>query len=246
MSSERLAELIHDNQPCVVLSGAGVSTESGIPDFRSPGGIWAQYDPSEYATIHAFLAEPAKVWEFYKLRFAMLKDARPNAAHEALAELERSGHVEAIVTQNIDRLHGLAGSQNVVEVHGSIATCSCLDCGRRVPFDEVLAIVESAPAPACPDCGSILKPDVVMFGELLPVAAIARATELARSARLLLVVGSSLAVFPVGDLPQETLDAGGRLAIVNREPTAFDDEAALVVHAGAGETLDAVRRQLLK
>ena len=246
MSAERLAELIAANQPCVVLTGAGVSTESGIPDFRSPSGVWAQFDPREYATIHAFLADPARVWEFYKRRFAMLKDARPNAAHEALAELERRGHVEAIVTQNIDRLHRLAGSQNVVEVHGSIATCSCLDCGRSVPFDEVLAMVESAPAPACPDCGSILKPDVVMFGELLPVDAIARAAELARSARLLLVVGSSLAVFPVGDLPQETLDAGGKLAIVNREPTPFDEEAAVVVHGPAGETLDAARDHLLK
>jgi NAD-dependent deacetylase len=244
MSAERLAALIQENQPCVVLTGAGVSTESGIPDFRSPSGVWAQYDPRDYATIQAFLADPAKVWEFYKLRFAMLKDARPNAAHEALAELERRGRVEAIVTQNIDRLHGLAGSQNVVEVHGSIATCSCLDCGRRVTFDEVVAVVESAPAPACPDCGSILKPDVVMFGEYLPVAAIARAADLARSARLLLVVGSSLAVFPVGDLPRETLDAGGKLAIVNREPTPFDDEAALTIHAAAGETLAAALEHL--
>src|SRR5262245_39695670 len=232
MSAEQLAELIRENQPCVVLTGAGVSTESGIPDFRSPSGIWAQYDPMEYATIHAFLADPVKVWEFYKLRFAMLRDARPNAAHETLAELERQGYVEAVVTQNIDRLHGLAGSRNVVEVHGSIATCGCLACGRRATFDEVPVMVQTAPAPACADCGSILKPDVVMFGELLPVAAIQRAAELARSARLLLVVGSSLAVFPVGDLPQETLDAGGKLAIVNREPTPFDDEASFVVHAG--------------
>jgi NAD-dependent protein deacetylase/lipoamidase len=244
MSAERLAELIRENQPCVVLTGAGVSTESGIPDFRSAGGIWAQYDPMEYATIAAFRRDPAKVWEFYKLRFAMLKDARPNAAHEALAELERRGDVEAIVTQNVDRLHRLAGSQDIVEVHGSIATCSCLDCGRRVGFDEVLAMVEGAPAPACPDCGSILKPDVVMFGEYLPPAAIERASRLARSARLLLVIGSSLAVFPVAGLPQETLAAGGKLAIVNREPTPFDGEAELTIHAAAGKTLSVVVRHM--
>ncbi len=239
MSAEPPPELTRENQPCAVLTGAGVSTESGIPDFRSPSGIWSKYDPLEYATIDAFLADPVKVWEFYALRFGVLKDARPNAAHDALAELERTGHVEAVVTQNIDRLHQLAGSQNVVEVHGSIATSSCLACGLRASFDEVLGMLEDASAPACAQCGSILKPDVVMFGELLPVAAIERATELARAARLLLVVGSSLAVFPVGDLPRETRDAGGLLAIVNREPTPFDEEAALAIHAPAGETLAA-------
>jgi len=246
VSAARLAELIRDNQPCVVLTGAGVSTESGIPDFRSPSGIWARYDPMEYATIDAFRRDPVKVWDFYARRFDMLKDAKPNAAHEALAELERRGFVEAVVTQNVDRLHGLAGSENVVEVHGSIATSSCLACGRRATFDEVLTALESAPAPACEICGATLKPDVVMFGELLPLDAIERATELARSARLLLVVGSSLAVFPVGALPEETLAAGGELAIVNREPTPFDDEAALVIHAPAGETLDAARKHVLK
>ncbi len=229
-----------------MLTGAGVSTESGIPDFRSPTGIWAQYDPMEYATIDAFLADPVKVWEFYARRFGVLKDARPNAAHEALAELERAGYVRAIVTQNVDRLHELAGSRDVVEVHGSIGTCSCLACGLRVSFDEVLRMLEDAPAPVCKSCGSILKPDVVMFGELLPVAALERATQLARGAGLLRVVGSSLAVFPVADLPLEAIAAGGLLAIVNREPTPYDHDAALVIHAGAGETLDTVRGHLVE
>jgi NAD-dependent deacetylase len=245
VSAERLAELIQENQPCVVLTGAGVSTESGIPDFRSPSGIWARYDPMEYATIDAFRRDPVKVWEFYALRFEALKEARPNAAHEALAELERDGYVTAIVTQNIDRLHELAGSRDVIEVHGSIRTASCLACGHRVSLEEVLRMLEHEPAPACPTCGATLKPDVVMFGELLPVGAIERATELARAARLLLVVGSSLAVYPVAGLPEETLATGGKLAIVNREPTPFDDEAALTIHAGAGETLDAARNHLL-
>jgi NAD-dependent deacetylase len=235
---------MRENQPCVVLTGAGVSTESGIPDFRSPSGIWAQYDPMEYASIEAFRDDPVKVWEFYARRLEMLKDARPNAAHEALARLEHDGYVEAVVTQNIDRLHEFAGSRDVVEVHGSIRTSSCLACGRRATLDEVLKLLEHAPAPRCEDCGSTLKPDVVMFGELLPLAAIERATELARSARLLLVVGSSLAVFPVAGLPEETLAAGGKLAIVNREPTPFDDAAALTIHAGAGETLAAVIRYM--
>jgi NAD-dependent deacetylase len=240
MSAQRLAELIRDNQPCVVLTGAGVSTESGIPDFRSPTGIWAQYDPMEYATITAFLADPVKVWDFYGKRLDMLADAQPNPAHHALVALERAGLVAAVVTQNIDRLHERAGTTELVEVHGSIRTASCRTCGLRVPFDEVVRLLETEPAPPCPACTTILKPDVVMFGELLPERAIDRATELARGARLLLVVGSSLEVYPVASLPEETLRAGGRLAIVNLSETPWDRVADLRVAAPAGETLAAV------
>src|SRR5581483_1139181 len=191
IAAERLAELIRAHQPCVVLTGAGVSTASGIPDFRSPTGIWAQYDPLEYASIDAFLADPAKVWDFYAKRLDVLGRAEPNDAHYALADLEAHGWVDAVVTQNIDRLHERAGSRNVVEVHGSIRTSSCLDCGTVIPLDEVVALL---PLPSCPTCGRVLKPDVVMFGELLPPSAIERAVELAVGARLLLVVGSSLEV----------------------------------------------------
>ena len=133
-----------------------------------------------------------------------------------------------------------AGSRDVVEVHGSIRTSSCLDCGHTETFDQVVRLLETTPAPVCAECGSVLKPDVVMFGELLPEAAIDRADALARNARLLLVVGSSLGVYPVADLPRVTLEAGGRLAIVNRDPTPFDRAAALTIHAGAGDTLTAV------
>src|SRR6266487_1034479 len=191
-----LARLIRANQPCVVLTGAGVSTESGIPDFRSPTGIWAEFDPAEYASLPAFKVDPAKVWRFYKPRIAMLTDAEPNAAHLALAALERAGFVEAVVTQNIDLLHERAGSRNLVEVHGSIRTATCLSCGSTYRRDEVLSKLEHAEWPTCDRCGAILKPDVVFFGELLPVDAIERAFELARNARLLLVVGSSLEVYP--------------------------------------------------
>ena len=177
-----LAALVRSRPPCVVLTGAGISTESGIPDFRSPSGIWAKYDPMEYATIGAFRRDPVKVWEFYALRFSVLTRAEPNDGHRALAELERRGLVRAVVTQNIDGLHQRAGSRDVIEVHGSIRTASCLRCGERVPLDEVVAALESAPAPPCPRCGAILKPDVVMFGELLQVDAIDRAFRLARAA----------------------------------------------------------------
>jgi len=215
-----------------VLTGAGVSTESGIPDFRSPTGIWAELDPMEYASLRAFQADPEKVWSFYAQRIEMLTGAEPNAAHHALAELERRGFVSAIVTQNIDLLHERAGSRDVVEVHGSIRTASCPACGASFPLEESLL-----PLPRCADCGAVLKPDVVFFGELLPRAAIDRAYELARSTQLLLVVGSSLEVYPVADLPLETVRAGGSFAIVNRGPTGLDAQALIKIEGSAGETL---------
>jgi NAD-dependent deacetylase len=220
-----------------VLTGAGVSTESGIPDFRSATGIWAQHDPMEYATIDAFRRDPAKVWDFYAKRIDVVAAAEPNAAHLAIAALEARDLVAAVITQNIDRLHERAGSRDVVEVHGSIRTASCPSCGNTVSFDEVVARL---PVPACDACGAVLKPDVVMFGELLPEQAMERATAFARKARLLLVVGTSLEVWPVAGLPVETLDAGGRLAIVNRDETPYDADAAFVARDTAGTVLGRV------
>jgi NAD-dependent deacetylase len=243
-SVERLAGLIRTRRPCLVLTGAGISTESGIPDFRSPTGIWARYDPMEYASIDAFRRDPVKVWEFYALRFEVLTRAEPNPGHLALAELERSGYLQAVVTQNIDGLHGRAGSRDVIEVHGSIRTASCLECGERVSLEEVVAALRDVPAPLCPRCGSVLKPDVVMFGELLPAAAMERAGDLAREAGLLLVVGSTLEVYPVAGLPEETVSSGGALAIVNRGVTPVDRLADVRIDAGAGETLAALSRLL--
>ncbi len=243
-----LAELIVENQPCVALTGAGVSTESGIPDFRSPTGIWASFDPREYATIGAFRRDPEKVWRFYAPRFSMLTDAEPNRAHRALAELDQMGLLEAVVTQNIDLLHERAGSRTVVEVHGSIRTSACLGCGLSYPLAEVVALLaaDDRGAPRCSECGSVLKPGVVFFDELLPAEAIDRAFELARWARLLLVVGSSLEVYPVAGLPQETLDAGGKVAVVNEGPTWVDPRAALVLRERAGPALAEVAAQLAR
>ena len=233
MSTARLAELIRERQPCVALTGAGVSTESGIPDFRSAGGIWATYDPAEVASIDAFRRDPARVWEFYDRRLAVLADAEPNDAHRALARLEQLGLLRALVTQNVDGLHQRAGSRDVVEVHGSIRGAVCLRCDASVPFERVQELL---PLRRC-ECGEILKPGVVMFGELLPVAAYERAAELARTAGLLLVVGSSLEVYPVAGLPLETVAAGGALAIVNRDPTPFDDDAEVRLAGSAGALL---------
>ena len=233
MTPGDLAELIRERQPCVVLTGAGVSTESGIPDFRSAGGIWATYDPMEVASIAGFRRDPVRAWEFYARRLALLEDAEPNDAHRALARLEELGLVEAIVTQNVDGLHQRAGSTDVLEVHGSIRAAICLACGAPAGLERVQELL---PLPLC-ECGEVLKPGVVMFGELLPEYAIERATALARRARLLLVVGSSLEVHPVAGLPLETLAAGGSLAIVNRGPTALDDRADLLLDGSAGALL---------
>jgi NAD-dependent protein deacetylase/lipoamidase len=240
MSAVKLADLIRERQPCVVLTGAGVSTESGIPDFRSATGLWAQFDPLEFGSIEAFRRDPHKVWSFYKPRVSMLTDAEPNPAHLALAELEQHGLVQAVVTQNIDLLHERAGSRDVVEVHGSIRTATCPGCGARHELEQVLELLAEAEAPACPVCGEIVKLDVVFFGELLPPEAIDRAYELARGAALMLVVGSALEVYPIAGLPEETLAAGGKLAIVNRGPTPYDARANLRIDGSAGEVLPAV------
>jgi NAD-dependent deacetylase len=236
VSAAELAALVKERQPCVVLTGAGISTESGIPDFRSPTGIWAEVDPFEVASIQAFRRDPERVWSFYRKRIGMLLDAEPNAGHRALAELERRGLLQAVVTQNIDTLHSRAGSEQVIEVHGSIRAAECPRCLWREDTEGVLAQLEDHPVPLCDHCGEVLKPGVTLFGELLPAAAIERATELARGAALMLVVGSSLEVWPVAGLPLESRS----VAIVNQGPTALDAQAVLKIDAPAGETLSAV------
>jgi NAD-dependent deacetylase len=216
-----------------VLTGAGISTESGIPDFRSPTGIWAEVDPLEVASIRAFRRDPERVWSFYRTRIHSLLAAEPNTGHVALAELERRGLVHAVVTQNIDMLHRRAGSREVVEMHGSIRSATCPNCLWAEGIEGVLEQLEEHRAPLCVHCGEILKPGVTLFGELLPVGAVERATDLSRSAALMVVVGSTLEVWPVAGLPLEARS----LAIVNRGATALDDRAILKIDAGAGETL---------
>lgn len=239
-----LASLVRERGPALVLTGAGMSTESGIPDFRSAQGIWAEVDPMEVASIDAFRRDPVRVWQWYGPRIHGLLAAEPNAGHRALAELERGGHVRAVVTQNIDTLHTRAGSADVVEVHGSIRRFDCLACGAAVTLDDVLAQLEEREAPVCPLCTAILKPGVVMFGELLPADAFLRAERLAEEAGVLVAVGSSLQVWPVASLPAVALRAGGALAIVNDEPTGYDADAALIVRGRAAEALAGVARIL--
>jgi NAD-dependent deacetylase len=215
---------------------------SGIPDFRSPGsGLWANVDPMEVAHIGAFRRDPVRFWSLYGQRFAALEGKRPNGAHRVLAELERRGRLDALVTQNIDGLHAAAGSQDVIEVHGSIASASCLACGARHALAETRARLAADPegVPRC-DCGQPLKPDVVLFGELLPEAEMARAQELAAGADLLLCAGSSLEVWPVAELPEITLRAGGEVAIVTIGPTPYDHRAAARLSGDVVAELEAV------
>jgi NAD-dependent deacetylase len=237
-----LADLIRAADSVVALTGAGISVPSGIPDFRSPRtGLWANVDPMEVAHIDVFRRDPERFWHFYGERFQTLEHKRPNHAHEALAELERAGMLDAVITQNIDRLHARAGSQQLIEVHGTIAHSSCLRCGARYPLADVRERQARDPhgVPRC-DCGEPLKPDVVLFGEYLPADALARAEELAAAADLMLCIGSSLEVYPVAQLPAVTLAAGGRIAILTQGRTPFDKRASLRMGGDVVDELEAV------
>jgi NAD-dependent deacetylase len=221
----RLAELIRGSGSTVALTGAGISVPSGVPDFRTPEtGLWANVDPMEVAHIDVFERDPARFWSYCRPRFQALGDKRPNQAHEVLAELERRGLIEGVITQNIDRLHRAAGSENVVEVHGSIETSSCTRCGQSYGIEEVEELFAEG-AVNCSACAGPVKPDVVLFGELLPEEAMERARLLAEGADLMLCIGSSLIVHPVAALPQATLEGGGRLAILTQGVTPYDEEA---------------------
>jgi NAD-dependent deacetylase len=218
---------------------------SGIPDFRTPGeGIWEKVDPMEVAHIDAFERDPIRFWEFYRQRLQMLGDKHPNGAHEALAELERRGLVEAVITQNIDTLHGKAGSERVVEVHGSIRTASCRLCEAEYPREEIETLFGDSGAAICARCGGHVKPDVVLFGELLPAGAMAKAESLAGRADLMLCVGSSLEVYPVAGLPSVTMRRGGRIAVITMGPTPFDSEAAVRMDGDVVADLEAVLEAL--
>jgi NAD-dependent deacetylase len=238
---DRLAGLIRSARSVVALTGAGVSVPSGIPDFRSPGtGLWENVDPMEVAHISVWRRDPQRFWSFYGQRFAVLDGKQPNGAHRALAALDIP-----VVTQNIDGLHGRAGSRDVIEIHGSIATASCQVDGSRYPLAEVRRRFEAAAdgVPRC-DCGEALKPDVVLFGELLDETAMARASALAAGADLMLCVGSSLEVYPAAGLPELTLEAGGQIAVITKSVTPFDRFAAVRLDGDVEDELGAVMAAL--
>jgi NAD-dependent deacetylase len=237
-----LAALIRDARSVVALTGAGISVPSGIPDFRSPGtGLWANVDPMEVAHIDVFRRDPERFWHFYGQRFQALDSKRPNRAHDALVALERAGMLDAVITQNIDQLHARAGTEQLVEVHGTIAHSSCLRCGAQYPLDAVRdrqgAAVDGVPR--C-DCERPLKPDVVLFGEYLPADALERAERLAAGADVMLCIGSSLEVYPVAQLPAVTLAAGGQIAIITQGETPLDSRAAVRLRGDVVDELAAV------
>jgi NAD-dependent deacetylase len=245
-----LAALLGRSERVVAFTGAGISTESGIPDFRSPGGIWTRYDPREF-TFDRYVESPdvrASSWAMRREFFHRSPD--PNQAHRALVDLERVGRLRAVITQNIDGLHQLAGSADVVEIHGTARDVLCIGhmptggvpagCGFRAALDWALARVDEGDAdPACPDCGGLVKSATVSFGQVLFPGVVDEAVALVRAADLVLTVGSSLQVYPAADLPLEGIRSGAAVAIVNNEETPLDRLAEVVVHGQAGEVLPA-------
>lgn len=239
--SAELAELIRESECTVALTGAGVSVPSGIPDFRTPEtGLWQNVDPMEVAHIDVFERDPVRFWSYYRPRFHSLGDKQPNAAHGALAELERRGLLAGVITQNIDRLHRAAGSENVIEMHGSIETSACRGCEAVYGLEEVEALFDADGVAKCSACDAPVKPNVVLFGEMLPEAAMRQAQELAAQADLMLCIGSSLVVHPVAGLPEVTKACGGSLAIVTQGPTPYDADAMLKLDGEVDEELSAV------
>ena len=240
----RLAELISESTSTVALTGAGISVPSGIPDFRTPGtGLWENVDPMEVAHIDAFRRDPERFWSFYRPRFEMLGEKQPNSAHWALAHLEAEGKLDAVITQNVDRLHRVAGSKRLIEVHGSIDTSSCTSCAASYPLEDIDRLFTNGVA-HCAACEGLVKPDVVLFGELLPEDAMHEAQSLAEGCDLMLCVGSSLEVYPVAGLPQIALSAGAKLAIVTQGPTPYDSEAEVKLDSDVVEDMTAVLASL--
>jgi NAD-dependent deacetylase len=220
----------------IAFTGAGISVESGIPHFRGEGGLWTRFDPYKVAHIDTFRKDPAQYWT-YSLNHRRT-DAEPNPAHHALVELEGRGNLRAVVTQNTDGLHQKAGSRHVVELHGSSHEVICLDCEARFPRAEIDRLNREHCPPNCPSCGGgFLKPTVVLFGEALPESALHDAQRLATAADVVLIVGSSLQVYPAAGIPRLARQHGAELCIVNAEPTPFDDAAVAVIHGKAGEVL---------
>lgn len=241
---DELIQSMAGKKRIAVLTGAGMSTESGLPDFRSADGLWRQHRPEELASIEALYHRPLLFYEFYRFRLELLKQAAPNPAHLALVELERRGRLEAIVTQNVDGLHSLAGSREVAEIHGTLRQARCHDCARVYPVSWLEKPVEDlALLPRC-TCGGLIRPGVVLFGEMLPQEALNRAVEAMERCDGLLIVGSSLQVHPAASLPQMVFERNKPLWIVNLDPTPYDGVADIVVRAKAGKVLPKVAANL--
>lgn len=241
---ERLAQLIVRSRKIIAFTGAGVSTESGIPDFRSPGGIWSKYDPEDF-TIQKFVSSEESRRVFWKMSAegALLSEAAPNPAHYAIADLHSLGKLDCVITQNIDNLHQKSGvpEERVLELHGNMRRVICLSCRKRFPLPEMLpAVRDGTEIPECRDCKGILKPDAVLFGEQLPIVTLREATRRAQKCDLFIVIGSTLMVYPAAYIPTYAAGAGTALAIVNLTQTPIDHEAQVVIRGKAGEIMPGV------
>lgn len=244
---EYAAELLKKARRAVVLTGAGLSTPSGIPDFRSEGtGLWSRDEPLEVASLITFRTNPAQFFQWFHPLASQIFNARPNPAHFAIAELEQKGRLRAVITQNIDMLHHKAGSRNVIEMHGTLRTLSCTQCYRQQGYEAYLpTFVEKGEIPHCPECGAILKPDVILFGEQLPQKAWLEAQREARDCDLMVVVGSSLEVLPVAGLPMQAIDRGAHLIIINNSATYLNVRADVVLREDVAAVLPAISERVL-
>ena len=241
---ERAGELLRAARYAVALTGAGISTPSGIPDFRSPGtGLWERANPMEVASLYAFRRRPEAFYAWIRPLAATLMVAEPNAGHRALALLEEDGRLKAIITQNIDDLHQRAGSHEVLEMHGHMRDLTCISCYRVVPVEDVLDdFLSSGEVVRCELCGGVMKPNVVLLGEQLPIEVVNRAMAHVRQADLMLIAGSSLEIVPASHLPLVVHERAGRLIVVNLAPTYVDDVADVVIHADVAEVLPRIAR----
>jgi len=244
---EDAAELFRKAKRAVVLTGAGISTPSGIPDFRSEGsGLWSNDEPMEVASLSAFRTSPERFFNWFRPLADRIFNAKPNAAHKALAELENDKHEQIVVTQNIDGLHQKAGSKKVVEMHGTLRTLSCTECFRRVESQQFLqSYIEDGKIPRCLNCNGILKPDVILFGEQLPLSAWLEAQRETRQCDLMLVAGSSLEVLPVAGLPMQALDRGAHLIVVNNTPTYVNVRADVVITGDVASIIPEIAKRVL-
>jgi NAD-dependent deacetylase len=239
---DEAAETYREARYPVALTGAGISVDSGIPDFRSPGGLWTVFRPEEYATIETFTEDPAKAWQLYRALGAGLVDKQPSAAHFALAELESADHLKAVITQNIDGLHSQAGSRNVLEVHGEHQNVHCMACGFKRPFEQ--ADLEEGPPPKCSKCGYPLKPNIVLFGEM--VRKMPEIDEMLAPCDLLMVIGTSAQVYPVASFPYMVHRRGGLIYEFNKAPTALTHSADFFFEGSAGTSVPALAKAVLK
>ncbi len=242
---ETVASIVRLSKKIVVFTGAGISTESGIPDFRSPGGIWDRYNPAEL-TYQKFLSSQAsreKYWERQKNLWPIIAAARPNAGHLAIAELDKMGKLDCVITQDGDGLHQRSGvpADKVIELHGTWTRALCLSCGRKYPSEEVQLRLEAGEkVPTCHACGGILKPDVVQFGQSMPVKETSEAQRRAGACDLFLVCGSSLVVYPAAEMPLMAKEVGAKLVIINLQPTPHDDFADVIINDKIGSVLPAI------